>query len=304
MKESPASDRYDDASLTPEEARVILHRGTEAPGTGQYLHHKKSGTYVCRRCGAPLYRSGDKFDAGCGWPSFDDEIAGAVERRPDPDGRRTEILCLHCGAHLGHVFSGERLTPKNTRHCVNSVSLRFLPNVRLATIYVAGGCFWGVEHHFQKLPGVLETEVGYMGGRTSSPTYKDVCSGTTGHAETLRIVYDADKTPDEKILRLFFETHDFTQVDRQGPDIGTQYRSVIFYTTESQKQAAEAMIARLNGVAKERGRGQAATALEKASRFWPGEKEHQRYYEKTGKKPYCHLYRKLPELEPENAPKH
>jgi peptide methionine sulfoxide reductase msrA/msrB len=285
--------------LTPEEERVILHKGTEAPFTGKYTDFHGKGTYVCKRCGAVLYRSEDKFDSECGWPSFDDEIPGAVKRISDADGRRTEIVCARCGAHLGHVFTGEGLTPKNARHCVNSISMNFIPASgtvsRIAgepakedTAVFAGGCFWGVEYYFSKAEGVLSTTVGYIGGRKDDPTYEDVCSHTTGHAEAIEVTYDPAKTSFEKLARLFFEIHDFTQVDRQGPDIGDQYRSAVFYRNEEQKRSAEKLIGILNGKGYK-----VATRVVPAGKFWKAEEVHQEYYEKTGKKPYCHVHKKI-----------
>jgi len=276
--------------LTPEEEAVILSKGTERPFTGEFVDNKTKGTYVCKRCDAPLYHSEDKFDSHCGWPSFDDEIPGAVRRIVDADGRRTEIVCTNCGAHLGHVFLGERLTEKNVRHCVNSISMKFIPseNKAFETAYFASGCFWGTEYHFMKAKGVIRTTVGYMGGNTKNPTYKDVCTGQTGYAETTEVVFDTTKISYEDLVKLFFETHDFTQVGGQGPDIGNQYRSVIFYTSEDQKRMAEKYI----GILTEKGY-RVATILESAPEFWKAEDYHQEYYDKKNGTPYCHIYRKI-----------
>ena len=276
--------------LTPQEERVILHKGTEAPFTGKYDNFFEEGVYKCKRCEAPLYKSDAKFNSHCGWPSFDDEIPGAVKRVPDADGRRTEILCNHCGAHLGHVFLGEGFTDKNTRHCVNSISLKFEP-LKIKSpeqkAYFAAGCFWGVEFYFQKEPGVLSTSVGYMGGDKDNPTYQEVCYQNTGHAETVEVVFDPAKTNFEKLARIFFEIHDPTQVDRQGPDVGEQYRSAIFYTNDTQKETAKKLVKILENKGYK-----IATEITKADTFWEGEKYHQDYYKKNRKTPYCHFYQK------------
>jgi peptide methionine sulfoxide reductase msrA/msrB len=276
--------------LTPEEEEVIVNKGTERPFSGEYWNNKEAGTYLCKRCGAPLYRSEDKFDSQCGWPSFDDEIPGAVKRVPDADGMRTEILCNNCGAHLGHVFLGEGFTDKNVRYCVNSISMDFSPDKTEADLqkaYFAGGCFWGVEYYFQKMDGVISTRVGYMGGSKQEPTYAEVCSDTTGHAEAIEVVFDPSKTSFEDVAKYFFEIHDPTQVDRQGPDIGDQYRSAIFYTSEEQRQISQKLIDTL----KKKG-FKIATQLSEAGTFWEAEKYHQDYYLKNGHQPYCHSYTK------------
>lgn len=299
--------------LTAAEKHVIIDKGTEAPFKGKYDKFFEEGIYTCRLCGAKLYRSQDKFDSGCGWPAFDDEIPGAVKRIKDSDGRRTEILCAKCGAHLGHVFEGEQLTDKNVRHCVNSISMEFTPAANsavntptasatpaaatgnaTATIgksaatqeaIFAGGCFWGVEHLMQKQAGVLSVESGYIGGDTPNPTYEQVCSKTTGHAEAVRVIFDPSKVSYESLAKLFFEIHDPTQTNGQGPDLGPQYRSEIFFTSPEQQQTAARLMLAL------RAKGyKLATRLTPATTFYPAEKYHQDYYERKGTEPYCHAY--------------
>jgi len=277
--------------LTKEEERVIIHKGTEAPGIGEFTDFEEKGTYTCKQCDAVLYKSENKFHSGCGWPSFDEEVKGAVLRIPDADGRRTEIVCANCKGHLGHVFIGEGFTEKNTRHCVNSISMKFIPEnkktQKLETAIFAGGCFWGVEFFFQKAKGVTKTQVGYIGGHKENPTYKEVCGKKTGHIEAMEVTYDANLTNFEEMAKLFFEIHDPTQDDGQGNDIGPQYISAVFYLDEQQKAITEKLIKILSK------KGDViATKLIKASKFWPAEEYHQQYYEKGGGKPYCHAYTK------------
>jgi peptide methionine sulfoxide reductase msrA/msrB len=271
--------------LTPQERRIIVDKGTERPFTGKYWNTFDRGVYICRQCGAPLYLSSAKFASDCGWPSFDDEIAGAVVRTPDADGRRVEITCASCGGHLGHVFTGEGYTPRDTRHCVNSASIAFVPESQwsLQRAIFAGGCFWGVENEFEHVPGVIGVRSGYIGGTTERPTYEQVCSGKTGHAEAVEIVFDPAKVTYEELAKLFFEIHDPTTRNRQGPDVGSQYRSAVFTTTDEQRQIVDRLVGEL------RSRGlDVVTQVQAADVFWPAEDYHQDYLQKHPDRPSCH----------------
>ena len=274
-------------TLTPDVFHIVKEQGTEPPMSGKFNRFEGTGTYLCRQCGLALFRSSDKFLSSCGWPSFDDEIANSINRLPDRDGRRTEIRCQRCNAHLGHVFLGEGITEKNQRHCVNSLSIDFVPDTEVIdteeAIY-AGGCFWGVQYLLEQEPGTLDTEVGYTGGQINNPTYEQVCSGKTGHVEAIRVIYNPKIINYESLTRLFLEIHDPTQQDGQGPDIGPQYRSMIFYYDEEQKKVAAMLLILLE----EKGL-KIATELHPVTTFWPAEEYHQEYYQKTGKKPYCHV---------------
>lgn len=274
--------------LTDIERYVMEQKGTERPFTGEYYDFFEEGTYVCKRCGTALYRSKDKFRSGCGWPSFDDEIKGAVRRLLDADGRRTEIQCAKCGAHLGHVFIGEGFTPKDTRHCVNSVSLKFVPLKKkysnMKEIYFAGGCFWGTEHYFKQLRGVVDTKVGYANGNTDNPTYREVCTDKTGFAETVRVVYDPDVITLEFLTEMYFRAIDPTSVDQQGPDIGSQYRTGIYYKDDADKVE----IRKVYDSMRQKLGSRMAVEFLPLKNFYYAEEYHQDYLDKNPAG-YCHL---------------
>jgi peptide methionine sulfoxide reductase msrA/msrB len=273
-------------SLTPLERKIICDKATEHPHTGIYTTVVSSGAYLCRRCGLALFRADSQFSSSCGWPSFDVGITNAVKEINDADGRRTEILCNRCNAHLGHVFAGEGFTQKNRRYCVNSASLDFVANQEVIDseeAIVAGGCFWGVDYFLRRLPGVLKVEVGYTGGNVSNPTYEQVCHANTGHFEAVRIIYDSQHIHYTDVLKTFFEIHDPTQSTGQGPDIGPQYKSAVFYYNEEQQRIAQQLIQQLK-----KNHQVVVTQLLPAQTFWRAEEYHQDYYDKHHKQPYCH----------------
>lgn len=268
--------------LSPEESDIILHQQTELPHSGAYNNSKALGIYLCKQCDSPLYLSSKKFLSHCGWPSFEEEIPGAVEKRLDSDGHRVEIICSHCHGHLGHIFMGEHLTTANVRHCVNSLSMLFIPATTkegYEIAFFAGGCFWGLEASFKSLGGVKATAVGFMGGHVVDPTYKEVCMGNTGHLETVKIIFTTEVLSYEALVKFFFNSHD---PFNQGVDQGKQYESYIFYLTEEQKQTAERLIATLL-----RKGTLVKTRVKPASMFYLAEEEHQNYYEKHGHLPGC-----------------
>lgn len=295
------------SKLDPEAYRITQKAGTEPAFCGNLLDNKKEGVYACVVCGLPLFSSEHKFNSGTGWPSFYREFDPQhVTRKPDNSYgmERVEIDCARCGAHLGHVFD-DGPKPTRERHCLNSASLKFYekgqemppesrPTAQTATAsqpsdyevaYFAGGCFWGVEHYFQKGPGVIDAISGYMQGRMENPTYKDVCYKNTGHAETVKVVFDPKKISYRRLLEAFFVMHDPTQLNYQGPDEGEQYRSGIWTTSAKQQEEAEAFIREQQETAF-KGR-KIVTQVEPAKTFYSAEDYHQDYIVKTGRA--CHV---------------
>lgn len=282
--------------LSPEQYYVLREKGTERPFTGALLMNKEKGVYTCAGCGNALFTDEMKFDSHCGWPSFDREIAGGkiVQTTDRSHGMvRTEITCANCGGHLGHIFD-DGPTATGNRYCVNSLSLEFVPATgaqpaatNIDTVTLGGGCFWCVEAVYQLLDGVISVASGYSGGHVKNPAYREVCNGTTGHAEVVQITYDASKTTFEEILKVFFTVHDPTTLNRQGADVGTQYRSVIFYSSPEQKEKAENIIADLNNA--EAYSSRIVTEVSPFTVFYKAEDYHQDYYNQNMQEGYCRM---------------
>jgi peptide methionine sulfoxide reductase msrA/msrB len=268
--------------------------GTERPFSGKYNDFWDKGVYLCAGCGTPLFLSETKYEHGTGWPSFTAPVDEKnLDYRDDYSllSKRIEVRCAACGSHLGHVFD-DGPEPTFLHYCVNSASLDFKPGAaarpggpetstaQTETATLAAGCFWGVEHKLGKIPGVVATVVGYTGGTTAHPTYEEVCTDRTGHAEAVQVTFDPERLSYPDLLRQFFSIHDPTQVNRQGPDRGTQYRSAIFYHGEAQRDAARRVMEELESSGNYKKR--LATELVPASAFYRAEEYHQKYYEKHG----------------------
>jgi len=297
---------YDLSPLAPERKAEILsgldaktlevtqEAGTERAGTSPLLHEKRKGLFVSAVGGLPLFRSEDKFESGTGWPSFTRPFDPdhVILREDTSHGmRRVEVLDARSGAHLGHVFD-DGPQPTGKRYCMNGVALRFVPEgealppesrpLPTETAYFAGGCFWGVEDVFQQIPGVLEAVSGYMGGTTSKPTYEQVCDDTTGHAETVQVVFDPTRVTYGELLKVFFANHDATTRNRQGPDIGSQYRSAVFAVDARQLETARAFLDALARKPHYADRKIVTQLVGPGPVFWPAEEFHQDYHAKHG----------------------
>jgi peptide methionine sulfoxide reductase msrA/msrB len=277
--------------LTNVQYEVARNAGTERAFSGTLLKNKSKGMYTCACCKLPLFSSKSKFKSGTGWPSFYEAIAkpNVGENRDTKFGwERVEIVCNRCDAHLGHVFK-DGPKPTGLRYCVNSVAIQFTAKEKLmelaeptnkkaitrAEVVFAGGCFWCVEAVFEELDGVTDAVSGYAGGSAETANYKAVCSGTSGHAEVVKIIYDPTKISYGELMRVHFATHNPTTLNRQGGDVGTQYRSAIFYANENEKSVAAEYIATLNK--EEIFTSKVVTTLEPLKKFYDAENNHQNF---------------------------
>ncbi|HLH57096.1 MAG TPA: bifunctional methionine sulfoxide reductase B/A protein [Verrucomicrobiae bacterium] len=301
--------------LSSEQFAVTQQCGTEPAFHNAYWNNHKPGIYVDVVSGEPLFSSLDKFDSGTGWPSFTRPLqeTDIVEKRDSAFGmQRTEVRSKMADSHLGHVFEDGPADKGGMRYCINSAALKFIPVEEMdqagygqylgpfvkaglvkapvhETAILAGGCFWGMEEIIRKIPGVTRTTVGYSGGTTADPTYEDVCTGATGHAEAIQVEFDSSRLTYEKLLDYFFRMHDPTTLNRQHNDVGTQYRSAIFYTTEAQKETAQ----RVKEQWAKSGKFSRpiTTEITAAGKFYPAEEYHQKYLVKHPGGYTCHVLR-------------